>query len=215
MLSQQLNTTPHNTQEALLWHLKKQGELTVAQLSELLSVTEMAVRRHLAHLQSNELVESRLVKQTRGRPNYFYRLGKQANSLFPSGTKNLAKDLLQIIQEESGPKGVTDLLKKRNDLLVSKLKTRLVNKNLEERITELAKFFSDEGYMTEWEKLPDGNFVMYQKNCALHELASEFRQICALEPKLIEELLRAKITRKQHILNNDPVCGYEISQLSA
>jgi predicted ArsR family transcriptional regulator len=212
MLSAQLNTNPQNTQEALLWHLKKQGEMTVAQLSALLHVTEMAVRRHLTHLQGSGLVESRLVKQNRGRPNYFYRLGKQANTLFPSGTENFAKDLLQIVQEENGPAGVTDLLKKRNDMLVKKLKDRLENKDLGERIAEVAKFFSDEGYMTEWEKLPDGSFVMYQKNCALHELASEFRQICALEPKLIEELLGTKITRKQHMLNNDPVCGYLISQ---
>jgi predicted ArsR family transcriptional regulator len=214
MLSPQLSATPQNTQEALLWHLKKQGEMTVAQLSGLLNVTEMAVRRHLTHLQGNGLVESRLVKQTRGRPNYFYRLGKQANSLFPSGTESLAKDLLQIVQDELGAKGVTELLKKRNDLLVKKLKTRLENKDLSERIAEVAKFFSDEGYMTEWERLPDGNFVMYQKNCALHELASEYRQICALEPKLIEELLGTKISRKQHMLNNDPVCGYLISQPS-
>jgi predicted ArsR family transcriptional regulator len=210
MLSSQLKATPQNTQEALLWLLKKRGELTVAQLSESLNITEMAVRRHLAHLQSTELVESRLVKQTRGRPNYLYRLGKQSGTLFPSGAPNLAKDLLQIVQEEAGTKGVTDLLKKRNDLLVRKLKERLENRVLSERIFEVAKFFSDEGYMTEWEKLPDGNFVMYQKNCALHELASEFRQICALEPKLIEELLGTKITRKQHMLNNDPVCAYFI-----
>lgn len=211
-LSSKLSANPQSTQEALLWHLKRHGEMTVAKLSELLNVTEMAVRRHLTHLQSNGLVESRLVKQTRGRPNYFYRLGKQASALFPSGTSNLAKDLLQVIEAETGAQGVADLLKKRNDMLVKKLKERLENKGLGERIAEVAKFFSDEGYMTEWEKLPDGDFVMYQKNCALHELANEFRQVCALEPKLIEELLGTKITRKQYILNNDPVCGYLISK---
>ena len=214
MLNAILNKNPQNTQEALLWHLKRNGEMTVARLSAALDITEMAVRRHLVHLQSLHFVESRLVKQTRGRPNYFYYLGKQANTLFPSGADNFARDLLQIVQEEAGAKGVTDLLKKRNDLLVKKLKEQLKDKDLAQRIDEVAKFFSDEGYMTSWEKLPDGNFVMYQKNCALHALASEFRQICALEPKLIEELLGAKISRKQHMLNNDPVCGYLIDSVS-
>jgi len=212
MLSPQLNTNPHNTQEALLLHLKKQGEMTVAKLSALLGITEMAVRRHLTHLQGEGLIESRLVKQMRGRPNYFYRLGKQANSLFPSGSDNLAKDLLQLVQEESGPQGVTKLLKKRNEMLVKKMKDRLVNKDLSERVAEVAKFFSDEGYMTDWEKLPDGSFVIYQRNCALHELASEYRQICALEPKLMEELLGTKVIRKQHMLHNDPVCGYLVKE---
>lgn len=210
MLSSQLGSVPHNTQEALLLHLKKAGELTVAQLSQLLGITEMAVRRHLSHLQSEDLVESRLVKQTRGRPNYFYRLGKEAKKLFPSGSSNLAKDLLQVVHEQSGPQGVVDLLKKRNEMLVQKLRERMRGKPLAERVAELAKFFTNEGYMTEWEKLPDGSFVMYQRNCALHELASDFRQLCALEPKLIEELLGTKISRKQHMLNDDPVCGYLI-----
>ncbi len=82
MLSAKLDASPQTSQEALLLHLKKQGEMTVAQLSTLLKITEMAVRRHLAHLQSKGLVESRLVKQERGRPNYLYRLGPQAPSLF-------------------------------------------------------------------------------------------------------------------------------------
>ncbi len=208
MLSTHLETEPHNTQEALLLHLKRRGEMTVAQLSNVLGITEMAVRRHLSHLQSEHLVESRLVKQLRGRPNYFYRLGKEAKSLFPSGSDNLAKDLLQLVQEEVGPQGVTNLLKKRNELVVKKLQDRLAGKDLAERVVEVAKFFSGEGYMTDWEKLADGSFIIYQRNCALHDLASEYRQICAMEPKLIEELLGTKVMRKQHILNNDPVCGY-------
>ncbi len=123
----------------------------------------------------------------------------------------MAKDLLQLVQEQSGPQGVTALLKKRNQMLAAKLKDRLVNKDLSGRVAEVAKFFCDDGYMTEWQKLPDGNFIIYQRNCALHDLASEFRQVCALEPQLIEELLGAKVTRKQHILNNDPVCGYLVT----
>jgi predicted ArsR family transcriptional regulator len=211
MLSPQFEASSHNTQEALLLHLKKQGELTVAQLSTLLDITEMAVRRHLAHLQSKGFVESRLVKQERGRPNYLYRLGAQSASLFPSGFENLAKDILQVVHEEAGAKGVTNLLKKRNQMVAAKLKDRMKNKDLSGRVAEVAKFFSDEGYMTDWEKLADGSFVIYQRNCALHDLANEYRQICALEPLLIEELLNAKVTRKQHILNNDPVCGYLVT----
>ena len=186
--------------------------MTVAQLSTLLKITEMAVRRHLSHLQSKGLIDSRLVRQERGRPNYLYHLSPQATSLFPSGFDNLAKDLLHVIHEESGPQGVTALLKKRNQLLALRLKDRMAGKDLGGRVAEVAKFFSEDGYMTDWKQLPDGNFMIYQRNCALHDLASQYRQICALEPQLIEELLAAKVTRQQHILNNDPVCGYLITE---
>src|ERR1700722_14166151 len=121
MLGAKLDAGPETTQEALLLHLKSEGEMTVAQLSAALKITEMAVRRHLAHLQSKSLVVSRLVNQGRGRPNYLYRLGSQAASLFPSGFDSLAKDILQVVHEEAGPQGVTNLLKKRNQLLANRL----------------------------------------------------------------------------------------------
>ena len=213
MLSAKLDAQPETTQEALLLHLKRQGEMTVAQLSALLKITEMAVRRHLAHLQSKNLVESRLVNQGRGRPNYVYRLGAQAATLFPSGFDSLAKDILHIVKEESGHQGVTTLLKKRNQLLASRLKDRMLGKDLSGRVAEISKFFCEDGYMTEWKQLPDGNFMIYQRNCALHDLANQYRQICALEPQLIEELLGAKVTRQTHILNNDPVCGYLVQSI--
>ena len=62
--------------------------------------------------------------------------------------------------------------------------------------------------MTEWEALPDGNYVIFQRHCAVHNLANQYRQLCALEPKLIETLLDTPVTRKQYMLNNDPVCSY-------
>ena len=56
--------------------------------------------------------------------------------------------------------------------------------------------------------MDDGNFFIFQRHCALHDVASEFRQVCALEPSLMEQLLGTKVTREKYMLNNDPVCGY-------
>ena len=111
----------------------------------------------------------------------FYRLdANKAASLFPSGFDSLAKDILQIVQDESGQQGVTALLKKRNQLLSTRLKEKMQGKDLGGRVAEVAKFFCEDGYMTQWQKLPDGNFMIYQRNCALHDLANEYRQIwCA------------------------------------
>jgi predicted ArsR family transcriptional regulator len=208
MRTQQLTDVPEKTQEALLLYLKRDGEMTVSQLCELLGVTSMAVRRHLTALQKDGLIVARLEKKLRGRPTYIYKLTEKSESLFPSGFQNLAIDLLDLVFEQSGHKGVMDLLTRRNTRLAERLRPRVENKTLAERVEEVSKIFSENGYMTDWKKLDDGDFIIYQQHCAVRDLANQYRQLCILEPRLMEDLLGVKISRTKYMLQDDPVCAY-------
>jgi len=208
MITQPLGEIPEKTQEAIVLHLKRQGELTVSDLCSVLGITSMAVRRHLTGLQKDGLIESRIERQTRGRPTYKYKLTDKAESLFPSGGSTLAVDLLDAVYEQAGHKGVMELLTIRNKKRIERLKTRVNDKTLGERVEEVAKIFSEDGYMTEWEGLPDGNFIIYQRHCAVHDLANQFRQLCLMEPQMMQALLGVKVTREKYILRNDPLCAY-------
>ena len=210
MVTLPLGDAPEKTQEAVLMHLKKSGEMTVSALCDVLGITSMAVRRHLGSLQKEGLVESRLVRQTRGRPTYLYRLSAKAESLFPSGFQMLAMDLLDVIREQQGHKGVMDVLSRRNEKRAESLVVRMEGKTLRKKVEEVARIFSEDGYMTEWEELPEGGFIIYQRHCAVHDVANQYRQVCVLEPKLIERLLGVKVTRCQYMLRHDPVCGYVV-----
>ncbi len=210
MIMQQLGDAPESTQQAVLLHIKRSGELTVAELCKILGITSMAVRRHISVMQQDGLIASRMVRQSRGRPTYMYKLTDKAEALFPSGFQNLAIDLLDLVYEQSGHQGVMELLSRRNDRMAARLQSRVAGKAPKARVEEVAKIFTEFGYMTDWEALPDGNFIMYQRHCAVHDLANQYRQLCALEPKLMETLLGMKVTRQQYILRNDPVCGYVV-----
>ena len=215
MRTQQLGDNPERTQEAVLMYIKRMGEVTIADLCKELSITSMAVRRHIAGLQKDGLVESRIVRQSRGRPTYHYKLTGKAEGLFPTGFQNLAVDLLDVVFEQSGHQGVMDLLSRRNEKMAERFQVRVANKDIKGRVAEVAKIFSENGYMTEWETLPDGNFIIFQRHCAVHDLALQYRQLCVLEPQLMENLLGVKVTRQQYILKNDPVCGYLVQNVDA
>ncbi|MBS2000864.1 MAG: MarR family transcriptional regulator [Candidatus Obscuribacterales bacterium] len=210
---QQLGDNPERTQEAVLVFIKRMGEVTVADLCKELGITSMAVRRHIAALQKDGLVHSRIVRQSRGRPTYHYKLTEKAEGLFPTGFQNLAVDLLDVVYEQSGDTGVMDLLSRRNDKMADRFKSRVIGKDMKGKVAEVAKIFSENGYMTEWETLPDGNFIIFQRHCAVHDLALQYQQLCVLEPQLMENLLGVKVTRQQYILKNDPVCGYVVPNL--
>jgi len=202
------------TQDAVVLHLKRAGEMTVSQLCAALGITSMAVRRHLSGLKRQGLVESRVFRQPRGRPSYRWRLTDRADLLFPSDFKNLTVELLDALREVGGTKAVMELLKVRNKRLAAKLAPRMQDKSLAEKVEEVAKIFSESGFMTDWEVLADGNFLIYQQHCAVHSVAEEYRQLCVLEPQLIEALLGCKVVRKQYMLDKDPVCGYLIEALN-
>jgi predicted ArsR family transcriptional regulator len=215
MRTQQLTDVPEKTQEALLLYLKRDGEMTVSQLCQLLGVTSMAVRRHLTALQKDGLIVARLEKKLRGRPTYIYKLTEKSESLFPSGFQNLAIDLLDLVFEQTGHKGVMELLTRRNARLADRLRPRVENKTLAERVGEVSKIFSENGYMTDWKKLDDGDFIIYQQHCAVRDLANQYRQLCILEPRLMEDLLGVKISRTKYMLQDDPVCAYLVHSQKA
>lgn len=210
MITHQLGEKPDSTQEAILLYLKREGEMSVSALCEKLGITAMAVRRHLAALANDGLVDSRIERKSRGRPSYKYKLSNKAEGLFPSGFQTLAMDLLDAVYETSGHKGVMELLSSRNRKRMARLMKRIEGKNLRERVEEVTSIFSEDGYMTEWEELADGNFFIFQRHCALHDVANQYRQVCALEPQLMEGLLGVRVTREKYMLKNDPVCGYRV-----
>ncbi len=210
MLNPLIRENPENTHQAVLFYLKRANEMTVADLCEVLGVTSMAVRRHLSGLQKDGLVECRLVKQSRGRPTYKYRLTAKAESLFPSALNNFAYEILDAVYEAKGHKGVLELLELRDEALCRKLLPALEKLPLPERIKETVRIFSENGYMTDYKELPDGNFFIYQQHCAVHNLATQYKQICVLESRLLEKLVGRRTVRQQYIMKDDPVCGYLI-----
>lgn len=208
MAVQSLTENPENTHQAILFCLKRRQEMSVADLCAELNITAMAVRRHLTGLQKDGLIDCRLTRKGRGRPAYQFHLTEKASSLFPSGIGNLAFELLDAVYHARGTQGITELLALRDEATVARLTPQLEQLSLKERIGEVAQIFAKNGYMTKWQELEDGNFFIYQQHCAVHSLAVHFRQICAMESRLLEKLLGHRISRQQYIMKNDPVCGY-------
>ncbi|MBX9696225.1 MAG: ArsR family transcriptional regulator [Cyanobacteria bacterium] len=195
--------------EAVLRVLKIRGELSARELAKSMNITYTALQRHLSQLQHEGLISSKQIHHgVAGRPVNLYRLTPEATDKFPGGYEQMAGNLLDTLFEEGGHVRVMDFLRDNNSRLLSQLKPRFDGKNLAERVKELAAYFTENGYMTSFAKLKDGDFFLYHQNCAIYKLAVRYRQLCILEPRLMEELLGVKVFRQQYILKDHPVCGY-------
>ena len=83
------------TKDEIVQLLKVKGEHTVAELADVLEITEMAIRRHLSNLEKDGLIYSKMVRQHVGRPTYLYGLSEKGEDTFPKEYKQFAIDMLE------------------------------------------------------------------------------------------------------------------------
>lgn len=200
-----------STRREILITLKKQGGMTADELSEVLGITAMGVRRHLMTLERDGLVQYKPVQRGVGRPSYVYSLTELADDLFPKNYEQFATELLNILRITDGEEKIEELFAKRMERLEAAYAPYLANKDLPEQIAELTRIQNANGYLAEWEHVGDGTYVFVEHNCAIAKIASTCNFACDYELELLKKLLDAdEIVREGYIGGGDISCRYRI-----
>ncbi|MBI2940596.1 MAG: MarR family transcriptional regulator [Chloroflexi bacterium] len=199
---------------AVVDHLKRGGPLPVQEIARALGITAVAVRKHLAALEADGLVERQVQRIPRGRPTYVYELTARAKDVFPQGYQQFAIDLLGEIVDREGREKLDYLFLARAQRLEQAYTNRLGDvgddqKGFIERLRELARFRDEDGYMAALEETPDG-FILREHNCPIYEVAQRFPQACSCEHDLFRRLLKSEIKRETSLLEGAPSCQFHI-----
>ncbi len=204
-----------STRREILMTLKKRGGMTADELSEVLGITAMGVRRHLMTLERDGLVEYKPVQRGVGRPSYVYSLTELADDLFPKSYDQFANELLNILRVTDGEEKIEELFAKRMERLQASIEPHLANKDLPEQVAELARIQNEKGYLAEWEQVDDGTFVFVEHNCAIAKIANSCNFACDYELQLLNNLLDAdEVVREDHMASGDISCRYRIVRKS-
>ena len=200
-----------STRRQILDLLKRRGRATVEEIAATLSITPMGVRRHLGALENANLVRIEIERRPMGRPTYVYKLTEEAEALFPKGYHHLVLDLLECLTAQEGAERVDELFERRKERLLATYAPRLEGKTLEERVAEVARIMSENGYMARWQKTGNG-YVLTEHNCAIYHVARVYSQPCRTELAFIRELLGVEVTRINHIASGGTCCSYVIHE---
>ncbi len=199
------------TRQKILELLKQNEGLTADQMSESLGITSMGVRQHLVALERDGLVQYSAEQRGMGRPKYIYSLTDTGDELFPRSYPQLVNTFIEATREAFGEEGVDKVFAARNKSLQAIYESRLNEKNFEDKIAELAKIRSEEGYMANWEQKDKNTFYLNENNCAICQVAKQCLNACNFELKLFQTVLpEAEISREDHIMNGDRACTYVI-----
>lgn len=203
--------TMPGTRRKILELLKLRGPMTAHQVAKELGMTAMGVRSHLICLERDGLIRHEPIPKKLGRPSYVYALTAQGDELFPRTYAQFAQSLLETIRALEGAKAIERLFEQRTKILAAQYRARMNDKSLGERVAELAKIRTEEGYMADWEELDRNTFLLREHNCAICQIAHTCPTACRHELELFRRVLDdAEVTRDKHIIKGDWACTYVI-----
>src|SRR5215203_4777250 len=176
------------TRERVVVLLRRHGRLSAPQLAELLELSSVGLRRHLALLERDGLVSSVVEKPKRGRPTAVYRLTDAGLETFPRHYDEVAREALAFLKGQDAAT-LAQFLAWRTDAL--------------------AEVLNEQGFMAEVEPA-DGGLRLCQHNCTVEHLATELPDLCASEAELFERLLGTRVERESTIVDGAVRCETRI-----
>ena len=198
------------TREQILALLRRRGPMTAAELSQALGIGAVGVRQHLALLDRDSLVRASGVRRGVGRPSHLYTLTPEAEALFPKRYDRLVMDALAFVEAQGGAEAIDQLFSMRRRQLTEQYAPRIAGKRRAEQVAELAAILTEQGYMCEYEQLPDGGFALIEHNCPVDCVARDYHQACEHELKLYEDVLGLPLVREETISQGGSCCRYRI-----
>lgn len=207
-------TSRQPARDTLLFALKQLGPRTTAELARRLDVSEVAVRQHLAKLAEEGLVRFEERPGGVGRPARVHALTEAAAARFPDTHADLTVEILDAARKVFGDEGVERLVTERSRRQRESYRTRLPREDrpLAERIAALARVRSDEGYMAEVAREPDGSFLLVENHCPICAAARACQGLCRDELALFRRVLGrdVRVERTEHALAGARRCAYRI-----
>lgn len=187
--------------------LKVSGSASLDHVARGLGLSKQGALRHLEALQGRGLVEVSIgPPRGRGRPGHVYRLTPAAAEHFPSGHRQLAREMVDFME----PAELERFFAARARRLEVEYEAKLAGLDLEGRVRELARLARESGHMTEVIEQPDGSLQLRHCNCPIQDVAEKAGHPCRQEQDLYERLLDTTLARSTWLGTGDTTCTYEI-----
>lgn len=190
----------------ILRSLKRGGERSAPELAEILAISDVAVRRHIAVLEREGLIAERVVKQERGRPVARYHLTSRGEGLFPQRYRELVNDLLAFLEDELGREGLRAYLRWRQDRETEQYAAMVDGEELHDRLLQLAAALTDAGFEAGVEECEEG-YRLTQTHCAIYETARRHPEMCAHEAAMFRRVLGdVQVSRRETLTKGASAC---------
>lgn len=199
------------SQARILEHIKRRGASTIPEMAADLDLSVETIRTHLRSLGSERLVERRGRRRGGpGRPEILYELTEVAEGLFPNQEGRLLQGLAGFLEERGHARLVREFFDDQMERRRKSVVGRLTGLQGRERLDEVARVLSEEGFMAEVVVGEGGEEMLRLSHCPMRGLVEISREPCRAELSFMRELLGARLARVAYLPSGDGACCYAL-----
>ncbi len=210
------HTTPSIRRFLLL--IKTKGPLSTSKMAQELGMTTEGARLHLQKLADEGLVVATAETKGVGRPSQVWSLTEAGNNYFPNAHSDLTVQLIENIQNAVGDEALNQIIDARQQVIYRQYAERLnAIESLEQKIDQLAEMRSRDGYLAEWKKETEGEYLFIENHCPIGAAALKCNHFCLSELNMFQTLFGPQISiiRISYMLNGERRCAYRIRKKEA
>ena len=206
-----------SSEDRILRFLKFRGAQNTTAIARHLKVTLPGARKHLKALLEAKLVSFADQTGEVGRPKRSWHLTPLADKRFPDSHAVLTLEMITSIRSVFGEAGLDRLIEAREGETETRYGASLAGlRDTARKVARLAEMRSDEGYMADWQALPDGTYLLAENHCPICAAARICQGFCRSELSVFRAALGPQVTveRAEHILGGARRCAYRITPVS-
>lgn len=179
---------------------------TVDELAEKLSLTDNAVRSHLATLERDGLVHQTGLRRGARKPHFTYALTDEADRLFPKAYDALLNQLIAVLKNRLSPQEMEEVLREVGRAVAGDMPNG--NGSFESRVQRALNVLEAIGGSAQLE-VHDDRVVIQGNGCPLAAAVSVHPEVCQLAETLVAEIVKAPV--EEHCDRTvRPQCRFEI-----
>lgn len=200
--------------DRILFRLKTRGPHSIADLGAAFGVTSEAIRQLLVKAEAEGLVAFADRREGRGRPKRLWSLTAAGHARFPDRHAELTVGLLDAVRAEFGEDGLDRLIARREAQQREAYRAvTATGRSIGARVRALAEARDGEGYMAEWRREEDGDYVLIENHCPICAAAAVCQKLCRSELEIFRDVLGAdaRVERTDHVLAGGRRCAYRVS----
>lgn len=188
--------------------LLRRKKRTVEDLASELTLTDNAVRAHLATLERDGFVRQQGARRGAGKPAFEYELAPEAENLFPKSYGQVLNELLQALEERMSKAELEETLRTVGRRIAARW--NIPPGDLRVRLEAVVEVLNEMGGMAELEQ-ENGTFTIRSYSCPLAAAVPTHREVCALAETLVTELAGTPV--HEHCeCGERPQCSFTIAK---
>jgi predicted ArsR family transcriptional regulator len=186
-----------------------EAKRTVTELSQILRLTDNAVRAHLAALERDGLVRRAGLRRATRKPNFAYELTAAGHQFFPKFHGALLLEFLDVVRDELSQQELENLIRKTALRLVRKYLPDIDKLPPEQRVVRVLDGLKLSGLLAGVEKL-ENHVLVRGCSCPIGEVVVSHPELCHIAAEVIGGVLGRQVVDRCD-RSAAPRCNFQIA----